>query len=141
MSLTSFLTKYLRADSKGEIIMRSLADYLNKLNVPMENITAFATDGAPAMIVRYRGFASLLKGMVPSVRTIHCVLHRNHLIAKNLSSELYAALKVCIRSVNEVKVRHLSSRSFAMCEKNDETYNQLNLHTEVRWSSRGNYLQ
>ena len=96
---------------------------MNKLNVPMKNITAVATDGAPAMIGRYRGFASLLKGMVPSVRTIHCVLHRNHLVTMNLSSELYAVIKVRIRSVNKIEVHPLSSRLFAMlCEKNDEMY-------------------
>ena len=134
--------KYLRADSKGETILQCLEDYLNKMNVPIENITAVATDGAPAMIGRYRGFASLLKRKVPGVRTIHCVLHRNHLVAKNLSNELHAALKVCIRSVNKIKAHPLSSRLFAMlCEKNDETYKQLILHTEVRWLSRGDSLQ
>ena len=115
---------------------------MNKVNVPLQNITSVATDEAAAMIGRYSGFASLLKGRVPSVRAIHCVLHRNHLVAKNLSSELYAALKVCIRSVYMIKVHPLSSRLFAMlCEKNYEAYNQLILHAEVRWLSRGDSLQ
>ena len=134
--------KYLRADSKGETILQCLEDYLNKMNVPIANITAVATNGAPAMIGHYRGFASLLKRKVPSVQTIHCVLHRNHLVAKNLSNELHAALKVCIGSVNKIKAHPLSSRLFAMlCEKNDETYKQLILHMEVRWLSRGDSLQ
>ena len=48
--------KYPRADSKGETILRCLEDYWNKLNVSMENITAVATDRAPAtMIGQYRG--------------------------------------------------------------------------------------
>ena len=68
-----------------------------------------ATDDAPAMTGRYRGFVSLLKGKVSSVRTIHCVLHRNHIVAKDLCSELHAALKVCIRSMDKIKVHHLSS--------------------------------
>ena len=89
--------KYLRADSNDETIPRCLEDYLNKLNVPLENITAVATDEAPAMNGRHRAFASLLKVKVHSERAIHCVLHGNHLVAKNFSSELYAVLKVCIR--------------------------------------------
>ncbi|KRX66261.1 hypothetical protein T09_15706 [Trichinella sp. T9] len=47
------------------------------------------------MVGRYRGFANLLKETVPDVRAVHCVLHRHHLVAKNISGELHAALKVC----------------------------------------------
>ena len=74
--------------------------------------------------------------------TVHCVLHRHHLVAKKLSGELHDALKVCIRPVNKIKAHPLNSRLFAMlCEKNDETLDQLLLHTEVRWLSRGDSLQ
>ena len=78
-----------------------------------------ATDGAPAtMIGHYRGCASLLTGKAPGVLTICCVLHRHHPVAKNFCMELYAASKVCIRSVNKIKVHPLSSRLFAMlCKK------------------------
>ena len=36
--------KYLTVDSKGETVLRCVEDYLNKQNVPMENITAVVTD-------------------------------------------------------------------------------------------------
>ncbi|KRX40686.1 Protein ZBED8 [Trichinella murrelli] len=84
---------YLMGDAKGETIFRSLEDYLKEHHVPLRNITAVATDGAPSMVGRYRGFANLLKETVPDVRAVHCVLHRHHLVAKNLSGELHAALK------------------------------------------------
>ncbi|KRX45573.1 hypothetical protein T06_11705 [Trichinella sp. T6] len=45
------------------------------------------------MVGRYRGFATLLKETVPDVRAVHCVLHRHHLVAKNLNGELHADLK------------------------------------------------
>ncbi|KRY06215.1 SCAN domain-containing protein 3, partial [Trichinella patagoniensis] len=55
---------------------------------------------------------------------------------------LHAALKVCIKAVNKIKGQPLNSRLFAtLCEKNDETFNQLLFHTEVRWLSRGDCLQ
>ncbi|XP_003371113.1 conserved hypothetical protein [Trichinella spiralis] len=79
-------------DAKGETIFRCLEHYLKEHNVPHGNITAVANDGAPAMVGRYRGFATLLKETVPDVRAVHCVLHRHHLVAKNLSGELHAAL-------------------------------------------------
>ncbi|KRY68754.1 Zinc finger BED domain-containing protein 5 [Trichinella pseudospiralis] len=100
---------YLKGDAKGETSFRSLEDYLKEHNVPLRNITAVATDGAPAIVGRYRGFATLLK------ETVH---------------------------FNKIKGQPLNSRLFAtLCEKNDETFNQLLFHTEVRWLSRGDCLQ
>ena len=74
--------------------------------------------------------------------TVHCVLHRTHLVAKKLSGGLHKALMVCIRLISKIKSHPLNSRVFAkLCEKNDETANQLLMHTEVRWLSRGDSLQ
>ncbi|KRZ73034.1 Zinc finger BED domain-containing protein 5 [Trichinella papuae] len=63
---------YHKGDAKG--------DYLKKHNVPLRNITAMASDGALAMVCRYRRFATLLKETVPDVRTVHCVLRRHHIV-------------------------------------------------------------
>jgi hypothetical protein len=135
-------SKYLEGDSKGETIFRCMEEYLQGQNISLENITAVATDGAPAMVGRYRGFATLLKQKVPHVVTSHCVLHRTHIVAKKLSGELHEALMICIRSINNIKAHPVNSREFAkLCEKNDETANQLLMHTEVRWLSRGDSLQ
>lgn len=133
---------YLTGDAKGETILQCVQQYFEKHNIPLSNITAVATDGAPAMVGRYRGFASLLKKKVPNVRTVHCVLHRQHLVAKKLSGELHDVMKVCIRAINKIKAHPLNSRLFALlCEENDDIFNQLLLHTEVRWLSRGHSLQ
>jgi len=44
---------------------------------------------------------------------------------------------ICIRSINKIKAHSPNSRVFAnLCGKNDETANQLLMHTEVRWLSR-----
>lgn len=134
--------KYLETDGKGVTIFRCLEEYLHKHNIPFENIIAVATDGAPAMVGRYRGFATILKEKVPGIRTIHCVIHRNNLVAKYLSPELHKALQFCIESINQIKAQPLKSRLFSkLCEENDEVFNQLLLHTEVRWLSKGVCLQ
>ena len=45
-----------------------------------------ATDGAASMIGRHRGFLVHLKRAVQNVFSIHCVIHRQHLIAKHLTA-------------------------------------------------------
>jgi len=48
-------SKYLEGDSKGETIFRCMEEYLQEQNISLENITAVATDGAPAMVVDTEG--------------------------------------------------------------------------------------
>ena len=74
-----------------------MEEYLQEQNISL------ATDGAPVMVGRYRGFATLLKQNVPHLVTVHCVLHRTHLITKKLSGELHEALIICFRSINKIK--------------------------------------
>ncbi|CAH1973665.1 unnamed protein product [Acanthoscelides obtectus] len=76
----------LITDTKGESIFHVLKDYFIEKAIPLSNIISVATDGAPAMVGRYRGFISYLKQNVSGVLAIHCVIHRQHLVAKNLSS-------------------------------------------------------
>ena len=65
------------------------------------------TNSAASMISRYRGFIALLKAENPHVLTIHCVIHRQHLVAKNMSGRLNLSLK----TVNKIKTHALNTRS------------------------------
>ncbi|CAH2010712.1 unnamed protein product [Acanthoscelides obtectus] len=51
----------LITDTKGESIFHVLKDYFIEKAIPLSNIISVATDGAPAMVGRYRGFISYLK--------------------------------------------------------------------------------
>ena len=73
----------LKTDTKGESIFHILEKFFLDKSIPLSNILSVATDGAPAMVGRYRGFVSFLKTAVPNVLAIHCVIHRQHLVAKN----------------------------------------------------------
>ena len=101
-------------------IFLCLEGYLKKHNISFGNITAVTTNGTPAMIGHYRGFATLDNEKVPNVGTVYYVLHRPYLVAK----KLHNALKVYIRSINKIKAHPLNSWLFAMLyEKNNETLN------------------
>ncbi|KFD50507.1 hypothetical protein M513_08575 [Trichuris suis] len=106
------------------------------------NVIACASDGAASMVGRYRGFIAHLKRVLPSVFTIHCVIHREHLVSKKLGSRLNRSLSVVSHVVNFIKSRALQNRLFRqLCEENNEEFDTLLLHTEVRWLSKGNCLQ
>ena len=79
---------------------------------------------------------------MPNVFTVHCVIHRQHLVAKNVSSRLHNSLNDVIKAVNKIRSNSLKNRLFAqLCNENDEELNRSLLHTEVRWLSKGDCLE
>ena len=131
-------TKNLETDTKGETIYGVMKEYFSKNSIPLSNIMSAAADGAPAMFGRYRGFMIFLKRDVPGVFTIHCVIHRQHLVARHLSPRLHESFQSVIHAVNKIRANSLNTRLFnQLCEDNDEIFRRLLLHTEVRWLSKG----
>ncbi|CAH2005764.1 unnamed protein product [Acanthoscelides obtectus] len=90
----------LITDTKGESIFHVLKDYFIEKAIPLSNIIPVATDGAPAMVGRYRGLISYLQQNVSGVLAIHCVIHRQYLVAKNLGVRLHETLHLVIDAVN-----------------------------------------
>lgn len=130
--------KKLITDTKGESIFQVLEEFFKEKEISLNNIMSVATDGAPAMVGRYRGFISFLKKSVPNVYAVHCVIHRQHLVTKNLSDHLHRSLQYVITAVNKIRSHALNDRLFGqLCIENDEDFNRLLLHTEVRWLSKG----
>ena len=64
------------------------------------------------MIGKYRGLITYFKELNPYIFTIHCVIHRQHLVAKKLSVRLNDLLKLVIKAVNKIKMHALQSRLF-----------------------------
>ena len=80
---------------------------------------------------KYRGFTAFLT-------TIHCIVHRQNLVAQNITEPLNSAMDIVIKYVNKIKAHPLNSRLFKqLCSENDEEFERLLLHTEVRWLSKG----
>ena len=123
----------LVTDTKGESIYKVVENFFQEKEIPMNNIIACATDGAPAMVGRHRGFISYLKKAIPEVFAIHCVVHREHLVAKHLSGRLHNSLHIVITVINKIKASALKERIFRqLCHKNETEFERLLLHTEVR---------
>ena len=128
--------RLLETDTKGESVYRAVEDYFQKKKAFNLQTSSHVQQIAP------RGFLSYLKKAVPKVLTVHCVIHRQHLVAKNLSEKLHESLSSVITAVNKIKANALNSRLFhQLCIENDEDFQCLLLHTEVRWLSKGSCLK
>ena len=128
----------IKTDTKGESVFNVVENFFKEKNIPLSNILACATDGAPSMEGNHCGFISFLIKAVLGVLTVHCVIHRQ-LVAKNLSGQLHKSMNTVITAVNKIKAHSLKSRLFRqLCIDNDEEFERLLLHTEVGWLSKGN---
>ncbi|KFD45776.1 hypothetical protein M513_13354 [Trichuris suis] len=133
--------KDLVTDTKGESIYRAVEEFFKEKSIHLANVMSVATDGAPSMVGSQRGFIAHLNEVVPGVLAVHCVIHR-HLVAKRLSDRLSCSLQFVISAVNKINSKSLNERLFSQsCEANDEDFNRLLLHTEVRWLSKGTCLR
>ena len=125
--------KKLETDTRGAFIFTIVEQFFKEHDKPIKNIIACATDGAPTLIGKHKRFLSYLKKAVPDVFTIHCVIHRQHLVFKNLSCHLHKSLSIVVKSVNKIKDQPLNSRILhQLCVENNEEFDRLLLHTEVR---------
>ena len=132
----------LNADTRGETVFEEVKTYFEKNQIPLTNVIACATDSASSMMGRYHGFMAFLKAASPNVLTIHCVIHQQHLVAKNMSGRLNLSLNTVIKAVNKIKAHALNTCLFKqLCNENDKAFERLLLHTEVRWLSKGNCLE
>ena len=86
MKVTIFLIASY--DTRGASIFGVVQSFFEHHYIPLSNIIACLTDGAPLMIGWYHGFIALLKKAVPNVFYIHCVIHRQHVVANKLSDQL-----------------------------------------------------
>ena len=78
------------------------------------------------MIGKYRELITYYKELNHDNFTIHCDIHRQHLVAKNLSVRLNDSLNFMIKAVKRMKRHALQSRLFKqMCNDNDEVLDNL----------------
>lgn len=83
------LARSLATDTTALSIYDTVTVFFNKKAIPLEMLSACASDGAPAMMGRHTGFLARFKTRIPGLFTIHCILHRENLAAKDLSGCLH----------------------------------------------------
>ncbi|GFX32885.1 protein FAM200A [Trichonephila clavipes] len=134
--------KRIESPTTSKDIFNKLKNYLDVNDIPMKNITSCAADGAPNMMGKKNGCLKLMKDANPGMILVHCVIHRQNLVSKNISSVLNEVLHTVIKCVTLIKASAKCERLLKLfCEEQNEDHVRLLLHTEVRWLSKGNCLK
>ena len=80
--------KSLETTTTSTDIYNRLESYFDVKNIPMDDITSCAADGAPVMMGKKNGCLKLMKDENPEMLLVHCVIHRENLVSKTISPVL-----------------------------------------------------
>ncbi|CAI9714941.1 Hypothetical predicted protein [Octopus vulgaris] len=121
--------KSLSETTNGEDIVNEVMQYFNDKSTPLTNLINIASDGAAAMTGKVKDFVSRMKLVAPHIFYIHCIIYRQHLVAKNIGGHIEEARNTAIHAINFVKSNSMNNRFFTQfC--GDEDFKTLFLHTE-----------
>ncbi|XP_067124482.1 protein FAM200A-like [Centruroides vittatus] len=113
--------KSLESTTTSKDIYSKLKNHLDVNNIPMKNITSCAADGAPNMMGK-TGCLKLMKDENPKMLLMHCVIHREKLVAKNISPVLNEVLNLVIKCINTIKASAKCEHLFKLfCEEQNVT--------------------
>ncbi|XP_061597630.1 protein FAM200A-like [Cololabis saira] len=133
----------LEGNTTGEIIFNKLEEVFRLHSLSFEKINLIVTDGAPAMLGKHRGLVSRLKEIAPQTHGLHCLIHQSVLCAR-LSGELKGVMDKVMRIINFIRgtssTQHRLFRQL-VSESEDATHDDLLLHNDVRWLSKGKALE
>lgn len=132
----------LKGQTRGEDIFQAFMEFINQNKLTLFKLISITTDGAPAMVGRTNGFVGLCKqsDSFPDFLNYHCIIHQQALCGKILNMK--EVMDIAMKIVCSVRARSLQRRLFrAHMEETGAEHTDLLLHTDVRWLSRGNFLE
>lgn len=134
--------KKLTGSTTGKDVFHVIDTFFSEHNLDWKSCIHVCTDGAASMTGRVKGLIAQIKKVNPDVQWNHCIIHREALASKRMSPELHEVLNDAVKVINFVESRPLNHRLFErLCHDSGAEHQQLLLHTDVRWLSKGKALQ
>ncbi|XP_042559411.1 zinc finger BED domain-containing protein 5-like [Clupea harengus] len=133
--------KQLPGRATSSEIFRAIDDFFHEHHIPWPKCVALCTDGARATCGLKSGLIALVKDAAPQLMWTHCMLHRENLVAKDMSGELSNVMDTVVKVVHFVEKRASQTHLFSsLCDATGEEHTALLRHSGVRWLSRGAVL-
>ncbi|KAL0161498.1 hypothetical protein M9458_045223 [Cirrhinus mrigala] len=132
----------LHGHTRGDDIYEAVTQMLRDREIDLKHVVSIATDGAPCMIGRERGLVSRLRAHHPDLMAYHCIIHQMVLCASlgERYSEVMTTVMKLVRYLRASSaLQHRLLRRF-LVEVN-ATFDDLLLHNNVRWLSKGKVLE
>ena len=132
----------MKEHTRGEDIYQTFKTFAEKPQLPLCKLASITADGAPAMVGHCNGFISRCKEeeAFPDFLHYHCIIHQQALCAKMLNMK--EIMDVSMKIACSIRARSLQRRLFrAYLKEADCDHTDHFLHTDVRWLSRGKFLQ
>lgn len=136
----------LTGQTRGEDICLTLMGFFRGpgREIDLGKLVSITTDGAPSMVGKEKGLVALLRKepAVSDFFAYHCILHQEQLCCKLKGGELKTTMGKVVKVVNYIRSHALKHRQFrTLVEEYETQYQDLTLHAEVRWLSRGIVLE
>ncbi|XP_057813067.2 uncharacterized protein LOC131027099 [Cryptomeria japonica] len=140
--ISMFMKMMSVSDGKGKTIYDTINQLMNDRGISLTKLVAVSTDGASAMVGRENGFVSLMKQNIPNLISIHCIAHRESLLATNASKkELLFVEKIAnkVHSWIQNSPKRNNELNELLRVMEIDVLNVLQIHT-IRWLSRGEVI-
>lgn len=131
----------LETHTRGEDIYAAIKVMLRKRGIDMKQVVSVTTDGAPSMVGKEKGAVPRMKEDNPDLIAYHCLIHQTVLCA-TLSERFAEIMNTLMKLINFLRasssLQHRLLREYL--EDVEAKANDLLLHNNVRWLSKGNAL-
>ena len=132
----------LETTTRGKDIFNVIDKFFTENNLDWNKVIECSMDGAPSMMGKNIGLLGILSREYPHIKINHCIIHRQSLVSKVLSSNFSDVMQVVISTVNYVKPRDLNSHMFKqLCITENSNHHISLMHIAVRWLSWGKTLE
>ena len=126
--------KPIEVGCQGIDLFNIIDNFISTNNLDWENCISICTDGARAMSGSRSELRSLIQERAPMAKWVHCMIHKEELVAHELSPKLGVTVEIVTKVINFIKTRPLKSRMFEkLCAEMNAEHRSLLFYCSSRW--------